>query len=59
MLLHVDPDECLGGVHIRSGHFSEHDLDVVCGHPDFPVGLCEDSVRSTEADVGLEYIVDD
>ena len=59
MLLHIDPDECFGGIHVCSGHFCECDLDVVGRHADLPVSLGEDSMWTTEANVGLEDIVDD
>ena len=59
MLLHVDPDKRFRRVHVCPGHFCEHDLNVVGGHTDLPVGLREDSMWTTKADVGLEDIVDD
>ena len=59
MLFHINPDECLGGIHVCSSHLREHDLDVVGGHADFPVCLREDGMGPAEADVGLKHIVDD
>ena len=57
MLIYIDPDECFGRVHVCSGHFCEHDLNMIGRHANLSISLRKDGVRSTEADVGLEDIV--
>ena len=59
MLFHVNPDECLEGIHVCSSHLREHELDVVGGHANILVCLREDGMGPADADVGLKHIIDD